>query len=122
MESRLLLQGSQLIGGIPFEKVPGETLKDKRSYVFSCDQKNLQDLFQDGGWLLKLAEASVAVIPSGFLIVCSSTGTVGLRWSCCSDVAGTARVIDTLSALLAAYPEMRSSDIGYAEFLDYIRG
>ena len=122
MESRLLLQGSQLIGGIPFEKVPGETLKDKRSYVFSCDQKSLQDLFQDGGWLLKLAEASVAVIPSGFLIVCSSTGTVGLRWSCCGDVADTARVIDTLSALLAAYPEMRSSRIGYAEFLDYIRG
>ena len=61
MEARLLTSGSEIIAGVPLGKIPGDSVKDKRTFVFSATQGVLQELIKGSGWMCKLSRKTVGM-------------------------------------------------------------
>ena len=120
MEARLLFEGSEIVLGIPQEKIPGSNIKEKRKHLFSATIDTLSALLAQGGFMHMHDSSKLLVLPTGFLFVFVSTGACGLRWALSSDDADTERVKAQLSALMLAFPEMKNPSTGHAQLLDWL--
>ena len=120
MEARLLLEGKEIVLGIPLEKIPGSNMKEKRKHLFSATIDTLTTLLGQGGFLHEHDSSKLLVLPTGFMFVFVSTGACGLRWAVSSDDADTERVKAHLSALIHAFPEMKNPSTGHGQLLDWL--
>ena len=120
-ETRLVLQGSLHVCALDPLKVPGDSYKDKRTYLYSFTVDSLAALVKQGGFYGLVDSSQYVCFPSGFLVVVAAeTKCVGLRWSLSSDDKDTSRVSSDLKMLLTSFPEMKSSGTGYHQFLQFI--
>ena len=120
MEARFLIDGSEIVGGISTEAIPGHTIKDKRKFLYMSTVDTIKTLITASGWLLKHDNTQVLIIPTGFMVMMCSSGAVGLRWSMSSDDADLERVKLSLTSLLESFPEMRNPSTGHSQFLDFL--
>jgi hypothetical protein len=121
MEVRMLLTGEETIIGLPYERCPGNNLKEKRSGLFTTPMDSLRALIQSGGgFAIKHDTTKVAVLPTGYVYIITSTGATGLRWSCSSDESDTNRVKLCLTDLLKSFPETGNSSTGYTQWLQWL--
>ena len=121
MEGRLILEGKETIFGIAVESVPGESLRDKRSWLNIADQMQLQELTTKG-WCVQHTSSHLAVLPSGFFhILLAEENTICLRWSISSDEADNKRVEHLLLQLVSDYKELGDPSKGYKGLIMYLQ-
>ena len=121
MEARLLLSGKEMVCGIPIEKVPGETIKDKRQSLFRSTIDNIKMLIAQGVFFVTYESMRVCTIPTGFFIITASDSAQGIRWGMSSDEADSQRVALHLKALLSSFPELKNASTGHGQFLEYLQ-
>jgi hypothetical protein len=120
MEARLLLSGKEMVCGIPIEKVPGDTIKDKRQSLFRSTIDNIKMLIAQGGFFVAYESMRVCTIPTGFFIITASDSAQGIRWGMSSDEADSQRAALHLKALLSSFPELKNASTGHSQFLEYL--
>ena len=119
-EVRFILSGSYVVCGIPYESVPGSSLKEKRRHLFIAQYEELKGLVANGGWMCKVEENEAVIIPSGFLhIAIAVEQTMGLRWGTSGDDDDCERVKFGLNQLMESFLETRNASVGNAAFLDF---
>ena len=122
-ECRIMLEGSEVLVGVPFEKVPGTSFKDKRLNVTRMTVDDITTMVRDnGGFSIKLSadDDLCAIIPSGFLLISASTHCKYLRWNISSDAQDSIRVKIMLKELLHDFPEMRADSQPHQKFYDLL--
>ena len=116
------LVGSLVVAGLPLDAIPGEDLKAKRKNLGQATIDQLKQYLTNGGWMVRLKDVGVLVVPTGFLLLkAAETATTCLRWSFCGDERDLYRTGVALEALLAAYPEMKNPHLGYQQFMEWIQ-
>ena len=120
MEVRVLIEGSEVIVGIPVSKIPGDLLRDKRNFLLKQAIDDIQRLVEDGGFIAVHDHTKPLLLPTGFVYIYASRGYAGLRWSCSSDEGDTTRNMMNLEMLLESFPELRKESLGMtsAEFME----
>ena len=118
MEARVLLEGEEIIVGIPYTNIPGENLKAKRAGLFSMPMDTIADLVSTTGFAFRHDSTQLALLPTGFVIIIASVGggTAGLRWSVSSDDACVNRTKSQLQVLLESFPELGNASTGYCQW------
>ena len=120
-EVRCVLSGSYVACGIPYETVPGSTLKEKRKHMFAAQYGELKEMVANGGWMCKVGENEAIVIPSGFLVVqIALETTIGIRWGVSGDDEDCERVKFALNQLMDSFPELRNASAGNSPFLEFL--
>lgn len=112
MEARLLLEGEEVILAMPIDTVPGESLKEKRKYIFQAPNEAVKTLVDNGGFMLKHSSTHPVVLPSGFSYAIASSGCVGIRWTSSADDNDTRRFRTGLGLMLESFPELRNPNLG----------
>lgn len=120
MEVRLLITGTEIVCGLPYTIVPGESFREKRRSVYMATTDQISSWVQQGGFRVVHENTNALVIPNGFIVVAASTNAVGIRWSFSTEEADLERASYSLTQLLESFPEMRNASIGYGQFLDYL--
>jgi hypothetical protein len=121
MEARMLFDGQETIIGLPYERLPGATLKEKRAMLFSAPMDVLASHISGfGGFAIAHDNTQIVVVPTGFVIITISTGCIGLRWSMSSDDADTNRVKLGLDKLITSFPEMGNASTGHSQWLAWL--
>ena len=121
MEARLVFDGEETVLGLPAAAVPGETLRDKRQFVYSATGADLMELVKKGGWYVKHDQTALLIIPTGFICVFFTTSsTFGIRWSISSDATDTLRAKHMLTNMLNSFPELKGPSLGMASCLNYL--
>lgn len=121
MEVRVVFSGSILVVGISDDYLPNKDLKVARKTLLTMPKAELQKLVETHGFLTEVMHGELVVIPSGFFcIVISTSASEGLRWTISSDQPDTLRVHNSLKQLLSVFPELRSSNTGYAAFEEWL--
>jgi hypothetical protein len=123
MEARLMIEGEQLILGIPISPDSGRLpLKELRKRIHMATIDSLKPMLEQGGFCIKQTAGEIVVLPTGFLIVQISLSQVWcLRWSLSSDSACTQRTCMFLDEFLASYPEASMPSTGYQQFSAYLK-
>jgi hypothetical protein len=112
----LVMSGDVCFLGIPSDKVPGLTFKDKRATLMRSTVDDLVRLRAEGGFFMKFIDGTTAdgqcmfVIPSGFAIVMAARNLRSLRWPIVADDVDTARVKYSLTNMVQSFAEYRSPD------------
>ena len=121
MESRLLVQGEEIVIGFQPATVPGKNLKAKRSNLYQMSMDQVQALAgMSGNWASHHDSTEVLTIPTGFLCIYVSSGCMGYRWTCSGDKADTLRIIQSLTSLLDAFPEMNNARSGHVQWKEWL--
>ena len=121
MESRLLVQGEEIVIGLQPATVPGKNLKAKRSNLFQMSMDQLQALAgMSGNWASHHDSTELLTIPTGFLCIYVSSGCMGYRWACSGDRADNLRIIESLTSLLDAFPEMKNARSGHVQWKEWL--
>ena len=121
MESRLLLQGSEIVIGLQPATVPGEDLEAKRANLFQMPMDQVQALAcMSGNWAAHHDSTEVLTIPTGFLCIYVSTGCLGYRWACSGDTADNLRIMESLRSLMSSLPEMNNVSAGHTQWKDWL--
>ena len=121
MEARLLLQGELHTFGIPARAIPGKDLREKRLFLTSCAQTDLESLVRTGGFSAAQAAGQVLVVPSGYLMVyIALTDIVGLRWAVGGDHRDSGRVCVMVDDALTSFTELQGADMGWVPFAEYL--
>jgi hypothetical protein len=121
----LIMSGDVCFLGIPSDKVPGLTYKDKRTTLMRSTVDDLVRMRSDGGFYMKFLDGAstdgqcIFVIPSGFVIVMAGKNLRMLRWPIVADDVDTARVKNTLTNLVQSFPEYRAPDSLYVHLAEH---
>ena len=123
MEGRLLLEGTEHIFGIKTDLVPGNSIREKKAFLYTMSSEFLNDaLSSSQAFFYILLPGIMFTIPSDYMVcVASATNTKGVRWSLSADDNDSARVKKVLTAVLASFPELRGMDKGYQQFCDFLQ-
>ena len=121
-EARVVLLGSQLVFGMPIDKINGDNAAEKRACLEHMTIDQLTHLFEVArGWITKLNPGDMLLIPSGHMVVCGSTeGSVTLRWAVSGDDPECSRVREMLKAQMDAFSELRSPVHCYAQLHEFL--
>ena len=120
-ECRLLIEGEELIMGLPLQAIPGPSLLEKRRWVFMQTVDALAQVVSEHGWMWKHDSTTLAIVPSGFVVVIvSQKGCKGVRWSVGADEADTLRVKMQLQDMIASFPESGNPSTGYQLILSWL--
>lgn len=119
----LIIGGDVAFLGIPTDKVPGATYKDKRTALMRSTVDDLAALRDQGGFFARFVDgssdgASILVIPSGFTVVMTCKAVRMLRWPIVADETDTARVKHITHNLMACFPEFRAFDSEYVNLAE----
>ena len=121
MEARMVLEGSEMVAGVPYEAVDGENLKEKRKALLTMPLDALRNLIeQSGGFAFVHDSTKLAVLPTGMIMIYASSGCTGIRWSLASDEADSRRVAHHLKNVLESFPEMANASTGYAQWQSWL--
>jgi hypothetical protein len=121
MEARLMLEGTQIIAGISYDKCPGETMKDKRNNIYKLHIDDLKPLIVNSGFITSSDPSKLIVLPTGFMImIAAATAGWGVRWGMSSDDHDTGRVKMLLRLMLDAFPELKHPAAHHSPFYDYL--
>lgn len=123
VECRLVLDGSEVIVGIPYGRVAGNTFAEKRVALTRMTIDNIRDLITSAGGFatrVKASDDQIIMIPSGFVLLTASEGSKAMRWNVSADDADKARTKFMLSAVLASFPEFRQPSFSYSSFLEWL--
>jgi hypothetical protein len=126
MSVNMVLSGDAAYLGVPTQKVPGSSYKEKRAHLMSCNAEQLSDYAEDGGWYcrfcdgLALGGESVLVIPSGFVVILALQDARLLRWPIVADQADSQRMSDALGNLIASFPELSAAESCYRELAAHV--
>lgn len=119
-EARMIFEGSCIIAGIPDASATGDGQLQKRNHICSssCDQ-----LEAFHGWIVKLAERDIILMPTGFLtILAPLTKTYVCRWPVAADNNDKLRAVGHLTHLPRDYTELRANSTGYTQLRDFLQG
>jgi hypothetical protein len=121
MEARLMLEGTQIVAGIAYDKCPGETMKDKRNNMYKLHIDELKPLIVNFGFITSCDSSKLIVLPTGFMImIAAATAGWGVRWGMSSDEHDTGRVKMLLRLMLDAFPELKHPSAHHSPFYDYL--
>ena len=121
METRLVLDGELTVCGILPTAIPGQSFAEKRNFLISASAADLKALGTKS-WCVTAVAGQAICIPSGcWLVIASSHGCYGLRWTCSSDDRDTARVSQMLYLALQSFSELRADNLGYSQFSRFLR-
>ena len=116
-ECRIVLKGSMVVMGFPFEKLPGDTLAAKRKHLSSLDVSQLKSLVEKEGSACRFDTTHVALLPSGWVYLYAfSEQSFGLRWTSCGDTVDNERVTRMLKLSLKEYAVLRAPSSGWSSF------
>ena len=119
MEARVLLEGSEVVAGILYDKAPGANMREKRAHLFSANETEINRLVADGGWVA-WHEDKVLVVPAGYICITAGDDQFGIRWSLSADAADQHRVQAALTRTVESFPEMKNPSLGIAQFNDWL--
>ena len=120
MEAFATLDGDAIVAGVPYERIPGATLKDKRNLILNMPIDSVADAIKSGGFITKMDCSAVVVLPTGFIFLFASQGCRGLRWTLNSDAGDKERNIMMLKKILECYPELSNASRGYMQYQQYL--
>ena len=109
--AQLFLEGRCAIMGLRTDRVPGQTLREKRENVLRSDAQTLSTLLADGGWYVRI-ESGVSVdtgrcllaVPTGFMLLQAGDKCRSLRWPFVADQADITRAKSCLQGLMDSFP------------------
>ena len=120
-EARVYLEGSEFLIGVPYEKLPGLDLKEKRRWLGQASVDDLKHAVELGGGFAKWCKSDDCIlIPSGFVLVAASQGCTMMRWAVGSDPQDSSRVRSMIGVLLQSYSELRAPQFPYSSFYDFL--
>jgi hypothetical protein len=121
MEARLLLEGDEIVAGIPFEHCEGATLREKVRSVKDIGFDRLRTLITgSGGFACHHDTTKLLVVPTGFLLLIASPAALGVRWSMAGGDSDADRVKHALGGVLNSYLEMGNASTGYSQWRDWL--
>ena len=111
IEAFLLLEGSLVLYGVPYERCPGDDSKSKRLPMRRMSEDGLKTLVEqaDGFVVRMMAEKRERhVIPSGYVTVLASNDVSYLRWGISAGDSDAMRAQMILKHMLGSFPELRN--------------
>lgn len=118
-EAVVVLSGSQVYAGCPYDKVPGDSYSDKYSWLAKSSGETVSALLKSQGWVMLLRSGDIGFIPTDHFImtyVFEAGGATMLRWGIDGN---RARILKLVMALLGAYSSLRAT--AYGEWLSFLQ-
>eukprot|EP00927_Polykrikos_kofoidii_P065099 TRINITY_DN60895_c0_g1_i1.p1 TRINITY_DN60895_c0_g1~~TRINITY_DN60895_c0_g1_i1.p1 ORF type:complete len:788 (-),score=151.87 TRINITY_DN60895_c0_g1_i1:269-2575(-) len=120
-EARVSLSGSETLVGLPYSRIPGNNMKDKRAWFSRATVDELSKLVNDAfGFICTLCADSCVLVPSGFMLCSASHGSHTLRWCVAADAQDSSRVRNMVGEMLASYPELATPAHGFTQWHDFL--
>ncbi|CAK0846196.1 unnamed protein product [Prorocentrum cordatum] len=106
IDTRLNLDGAEMIFLIKSEAVAGEDVRAKIAAVCSMSPKDLVKAATDHGSYYYLTNGSMVIIPTGFMVVIINTSddhaVHGIRWLSIGSKVNAAKTVEVLEGLTAS--------------------
>jgi hypothetical protein len=116
---RVVVSGVLAVGGLPLDKIPGDSVKDKRKQLTMMTIDVLKELLHKHGFVCRLDSTKALVCPSGFMCIYAPLEECcGLRWTTSGDEADSLRVRTSLYELLVSFPELKNPSQHHQQLLD----
>ena len=112
-EARLLIEGTEWLYGIPFDRIDGDEHQIKCDNVKDMNKKDFLDKVKDHGFSIKIEAGMFCVIPPGMCImnaVKSGDRVHGLRWSLLGNQFQLNKGINAFVALNFSYGTLLGND------------
>ena len=123
IDVRIVLKGCICIAGVPYDVAPGENLKMKREALFHASAEQWTEFIGKGGWITQVMAGEAMAVPTGFIVTMAYPDySFGVRWCIRADEADDMRVLRSLQQLSKDFPETKSTQSGYPQFIEFLSG
>ena len=122
LDARVLLEGKQLVLGAHVDKIPGCTIREKKSHMYTASPEFVADMLSSSdAFFVKLEPGQLLATPSGFMLAVASIGTTsGIRWSVSYDESDNVRVKNLVAQMMLDFPELKGVSRGYQQWFDLL--
>ena len=122
MDCRLVLEGEEILIGLPLNRNPPMSIREIRKAVNLMTVDELvRFVHESAGWAVHHDSSHIAIVPTGYLVIqIASEECLGLRCGCASDESDTVRVKSSLDTLISEFPEVGNSSTGYSQWKSWL--
>ena len=126
-EARSLTDGCDIIVGVKYDKVAGDSMKDKYACLKEMPSDSFMALVGHHGFFKKHCQrGELLLIPAGFIVLLGcglangegEGGSCGVRWGIQGEKTSDKVTHECLEGLLSSFPKMKETD--YERFCTYM--